>query len=34
MAGRPYLQVDEENIIYFKNLGYTQAESADLLGIS
>ena len=34
MAGRPYLQVDEENIIYFKSLGYTQAESADLLGIS
>jgi len=33
MAGRPNIQVDEDNIVYLKSLGYTQEESADLLGI-
>ena len=33
MAGRPITQVDVENVIYFKSLGYTQEESADLMGI-
>lgn len=33
MAGRPCIPIDLDTVIYYKTLGYTQKESADMLGI-